>query len=63
VIDNNLKPQPDTHLDSMRTPVLQDTSDRVTSQPVSASPRVELTARRVPTSPVMDDDGWQASKD
>jgi hypothetical protein len=62
-IDNNIKPQPDTNLNSMPTPQLQDQSDRVTVRPAYAAPRLELTAQRMPISPVIDDGGWQASKD
>ena len=61
--DENLKPKPDTQLNSMPAPTLQDPRDRVTSRPTYASPRVELTAQRVQTLPVKDDGGWQASKD
>jgi hypothetical protein len=62
-IENTIKPQPDSQLNSMPMPTLQDPRDRVTSRPTYTAPRMELTAQRVQTAPVKDDGGWQASKD
>lgn len=62
----DLKPIPQTEgrMNSMPAPQLNDSKDRITARPTYSSSPVELTALRVQqTSLVLDNDGWQPSKD